>query len=69
MLAVGIIFAVTNTLDPVTLTTLEVPATLIVTLPFAVAIFTLLFPLLILLEPPPDWATQFKLPEPFVLST
>jgi hypothetical protein len=46
-------FAVTNILDPVTLTTFDVPATLIVTLPFDEAIFTLLLPLLMLLTPAP----------------
>ena len=49
---------------------LALPFTLVVTLPPAVAMVTLLFPLAIYAGvPPPDCATQLKVPEPSVLNT
>ena len=67
-----VIFAVPLMLAPVPVIviTLAVPTALSVILPFAVAIFTLLLPLLILDMPPPaDCATQLRLPAPSVCNT
>ena len=55
---------------PVTTTILALPTALIVILPFAVLMFTLLFPLAIdAPPPPPPPAAQLKLPAPSVVST
>ena len=55
---------------PVTTTTLALPTALKFILPFATGMFTLLLPLLILdPPPPPDCATQLKVPAPSVLNT
>ena len=63
-------FNVPATLTPVPVTTIVVlPTAVRLILPFAVGIFTLLLPLLILLVDPELTATQLRLPAPSVCST
>ena len=51
---------------PVTVTIFALPTALSVMFPFAVAILTLLFPLLILLDAPLATVDQVSVPEPSV---
>ena len=51
---------------PVTTTMFALPTALIVILPFAAAILTLLLPLLMLLDAPLATVDQVSTPEPFV---
>ena len=63
-----VVFNVPATLTPVpvTINMFALPALDILTLPFAAGIFTLLFPLLILLVEPLETVDQVNVPDPSV---